>query len=84
MNRVISALQFYHKSRKPEAISLLPSPSCVVTMAQAGVKDNVIPDRAEITIDRRMVPGETGQQVEDEVKAFTAEHAQLPDECTPW
>ena len=49
-------------------------------MAQAGVKDNVIPDRAEITIDRRMVPGETGQQVEDEVKAFIAEHAQLPEE----
>ena len=80
MNRVISALQFYHKSLQARSHPLLPSPSCVVTMAQAGVKDNVIPDRAEITIDRRMVPGETGQQVEDEVKAFIAEHAQLPEE----
>ena len=31
-----------------------------------------------------MVPGETGQQVEDEVKAFIAEHAQLPESRTPW
>ena len=48
-------------------------------MVQAGVKDNVIPDRAEIIIDRRMVPGETSEEVEKEVKEFIAENARLPE-----
>ena len=80
MNQVISALQAYHQSLQAKKHPLLPSPSCVVTMVQAGVKDNVIPDRAEIIIDRRMVPGETSEEVEKEVKEFIAEHARLPEE----
>lgn len=33
-------------------------PSIAITLLKAGVKENVLPDYAELVIDRRMVPGE--------------------------
>lgn len=39
------------------------SPSCVITMIRAGVKENVVPDWCELTIDRRMVPGEDEEEI---------------------
>lgn len=38
-------------------------PSIAITMISGGVQENVVPDRCEITIDRRMVPGEDEQQL---------------------
>jgi succinyl-diaminopimelate desuccinylase len=38
----------------------VPTPSITATMVQGGVKANVIPDSCTITLDRRMLPGETG------------------------
>ena len=40
-------------------------PSIAITMISGGVQENVLPDRCELTIDRRMVPGED----EGELKA---------------
>lgn len=37
--------------------------SISITMLKAGVKENVLPDTCEMTIDRRMVPGEDEAQI---------------------
>ncbi len=42
-------------------------PSISITMLKAGVKENVLPDYAELVIDRRMIPGE---KEEDMVRSF--------------
>lgn len=42
-------------------------PSVSITMLKAGVKENVLPDWCELTIDRRMIPGE---KEEDIIKEF--------------
>ncbi len=46
------------------------SPSAAVTLLSAGVKENVIPDRCQITLDRRMIPGETEEQALAEIEAI--------------
>lgn len=40
-------------------------PSIAITMISGGVQENVLPDRCELTIDRRMVPGEDEQALRD-------------------
>lgn len=40
-------------------------PSISITMLKAGVKENVLPDYCELTIDRRMVPGEKEEDMID-------------------
>ena len=45
------------------------SPSAAVTLVSAGIKENVIPDRCEVTLDRRMIPGETEEQALAEIQA---------------
>jgi succinyl-diaminopimelate desuccinylase len=42
-------------------------PTCSITMISGGIKENVIPDYCEVTVDRRLVPGESSYQVEKEV-----------------
>ena len=39
------------------------TPAISITMLKAGVKENVLPDTCELTIDRRMVPGEDEQEI---------------------
>lgn len=41
------------------------SPSIMVTMIEGGTAENAIPDKCEITVDRRMVHGESRKEVED-------------------
>ncbi|MEZ4522043.1 MAG: M20 family metallopeptidase [Thermomicrobiales bacterium] len=41
----------------------IPSPSISVTTIAGGHTVNVIPDRCTFSVDRRMLPGETGEQV---------------------
>lgn len=81
MNKVICALQEYNESLSSRKHRLLPPPSCVVSMIHAGEKDNIIPNLCEITIDRRMVPGETGSEVENELKEIIETKAGLPSQC---
>jgi len=52
---------------------LCGSASAAVTMMSAGVAENVIPGRCELTLDRRMVPGEVETDVIAEIEAMIAE-----------
>jgi len=50
-----------------------------VNLFEGGIKTNVVPDYAQIFIDRRLVPGETPERVIDEIRAIaTAAVADLP------
>lgn len=66
----VRALPSYAKQLKGRVHPLLGSPSVAVTMIKGGVKENVIPDRCELIIDRRMIPGETEEDVVEEVRAL--------------
>ena len=48
-------------------------PSVAVTLIKGGVQENVLPDRCEITVDRRMVPGEDEGQIRSRFDALCAE-----------
>jgi succinyl-diaminopimelate desuccinylase len=69
---VLEALRAY-AGAVAGAHPLCGTPTATVTMLTAGIKDNVIPDRCEITIDRRLIPGETDASAEAEIEALLAE-----------
>jgi acetylornithine deacetylase/succinyl-diaminopimelate desuccinylase-like protein len=46
----------------------VPSPSISVTTIKGGTKVNIIPERCDLAIDRRMMPGETGDSVMKELQ----------------
>jgi acetylornithine deacetylase/succinyl-diaminopimelate desuccinylase family protein len=44
--------------------------SLTVTRIQGGLADNIVPPACEITLDRRMLPGESAETVEPEIRAI--------------
>jgi acetylornithine deacetylase/succinyl-diaminopimelate desuccinylase family protein len=68
---VIQALEACGESLASRpAHALCGTPSAAVTLLNAGVKENVIPERCEIVLDRRLVPGETEAAALAEVSAI--------------
>lgn len=58
----------------------LVGPPCVsATVIHGGVKDNVIPDNCELSIDRRRIPGEDDQQLDRELRAIMDEISEHGD-----
>ncbi len=53
----------------------LGKPTLSVGVIRGGAKDNIVPDSCEITIDRRLLPDESPQDVEGELKAELAKIA---------
>ena len=51
-----------------EADPVLGPPSLSVGRIEGGISVNVVPDRAEVEIDRRLVPGETPEGARDRVR----------------
>lgn len=62
--RAIDAMQFGARHDFFE----VPAPSISVTTINGGAKVNIIPERCDLAIDRRMMPGETGDSVMAELK----------------
>jgi succinyl-diaminopimelate desuccinylase len=56
---VLDTLGEYHAEIARQAHPLLPPPSCTPTIIRSGIKENAVPDYCEITVDRRLLPGET-------------------------
>lgn len=81
MNGIISALKEYHETINKRKHKMLPSPTCAITGIKGGQTDNVIPDRCEITIDRRLIPGEDIKQVENELEEVIHEKAGIERDC---
>ena len=69
MARVVSALEAYHATLRSREHPLVGSPTCNVGVIRGGSTANAVPDRCEIQLDRRMVPGEDPSDVKRELEA---------------
>lgn len=65
---LLGVLADYADGLKSHTHPLLGFPTCVVSMVHAGVQHNAVADFAELTIDRRLIPGETQGTVRAELE----------------
>ncbi|MHB8997284.1 MAG: M20 family metallopeptidase [Armatimonadota bacterium] len=81
MGRVLEAVQAYGRqlTDRPRH-ALVGGPTVSVGLISGGMAVNIVPDRCEIAVDRRVTPLETVEQVEAELRAWLAEHL----EGVPW
>ncbi|MGI4941618.1 MAG: M20 family metallopeptidase [Janthinobacterium lividum] len=68
--RLFPRLAAYHAGLAARAHPLVGQPSLTVTRASAGVADNIVPDACDLLLDRRLVPGETEDEVLAELRAL--------------
>ncbi len=72
MNEIINLIRKYSEEISSKKHHLLPSPTIAVTKIKGGTNDNVIPGECQITVDRRMIPGEDSSSVLKELKTLLA------------
>lgn len=65
--KLIGAIHSMEFKNRNDAFDV-PTPSISVTMINGGTKVNIIPERCELAVDRRMIPGETSETVMEELK----------------
>ena len=65
--KFIEAIQSMKFGNRNDAFEI-SSPTIAVTMVKGGSKINVIPERCDLSIDRRMLPGEKTETVMDELQ----------------
>ncbi len=71
MATVISQLEAYARSLGSRARHpLVGGPTFSVGTIRGGSAVNIVPDRCEILIDRRLIPGEDGEAAREEIVAF--------------
>lgn len=68
--KLISAIQEYHEEIGKRTHPLCGKDVCSVTMIKGGTKENIIPESCWLALDRRIIPGETVEQVDSEIKAI--------------
>lgn len=68
-SRFVCKIAELNELYKSSAHPLTGSPTIAATVFHGGVKNNVIPDYAEVSIDRRLSPGETYADAEKELLA---------------
>ncbi len=70
MRKVLEALEQYVEGLEPHRHPLIGPPSGSVTLIRGGHKESAVPDRCEIVLDRRMVPGESEGAVIGDIEAI--------------
>lgn len=65
---VLSALTEYDEEIRERTDELVGNAYSTITKFEAGTKENVVPERATITIDRRMLPSESVEAVDQEIE----------------
>ena len=65
---VVLKLKEYHQALQGRVHRLLGAPTAAVTIIKGGTKGNVIPDRCELILSRRMLPGESETTVRGELE----------------
>ncbi len=58
------------KSGRTDPRFEVPTATMTPTVIQGGVKSNIVPDQVVVTIDRRMVPGESSATAEQELRTL--------------
>ncbi len=72
MSKVLQAIDNDHLRLAANAHPLVGSPTCSVGTIKGGTQVNIVPDRCEISVDRRMLPGERATEVLAEYQALLA------------
>lgn len=68
MARIVLALEAYHRDLGRSAHPLAGVPTCNVGVIQGGSTANAVADQCLIRLDRRMIPGESPQEVRRELE----------------
>lgn len=71
--RIAADLREYHEEISSRTHPLSPSPGCRITRVEAGEAHNSLAARCEFTVDRRMLPGETHEQITAELEEIVEE-----------
>jgi len=71
--QVIDGVQRLHHDLFTETHPLLGAGSWSVGIIRGGTGTAMVPDRCCVSIDRRLLPGQTGEQAKDEIEALLAE-----------
>jgi len=66
--KLLSALEKYNNRISKRKHPLVDRAICSVTMIEGGTKENIIPESCKVAIDRRFIPGETVDSVENELR----------------
>lgn len=69
MARVILALETYHHELSLRVHPLVGVPTCNIGVIQGGATANAVADQCLIRLDRRMIPGESPEEVQRELQA---------------
>jgi acetylornithine deacetylase/succinyl-diaminopimelate desuccinylase-like protein len=74
---VLGALYAHRKgyASTVSAVAGIGSPQLTVGLIKGGINTNVVPDRVTLRLDRRMIPEETPEAVERDVRAVIADAA---------
>lgn len=81
---VLDALETYDDEVRGRADDLLGTAYATVTMLEAGTKENVLPEEAVITVDRRFLPSESITEIDTEIDTVLQEAAATHDIDVEW
>ena len=70
---VLAALRRYGDEITSRTHPLLGHPICTVTMLSAGAEHNAVPDACELTVDRRLIPGESHEEIQADLQRLVAD-----------
>jgi len=73
--RLIALVEAHHRVLRERRHPLVGAASLTITRALAGTADNVLPDRCDLLLDRRMIPGEDEDAVKADLSALLARAA---------
>jgi len=85
MARVLEALEHYasHLGPMRPAHPLCGSATISVGLIAGGLSVNTVPDRCEIAVDRRLIPGEDGREAVEDLRRFLERRAGVDFEFQP-
>lgn len=81
---VLDALEEYDDTVRERVDDLLGRAYATVTMVSAGTKENVVPENATITVDRRFLPEEDVSVIDEEIDELLARAAEKHDIEVSW
>jgi succinyl-diaminopimelate desuccinylase len=70
---VLDALEAYDEEIADREDDLVGQAHATITKLEAGTKENVVPEDAVITVDRRFLPSESVDAIDDEIDALLAD-----------
>jgi acetylornithine deacetylase/succinyl-diaminopimelate desuccinylase-like protein len=78
MGKVLTAIEDYSKQLQASRHdTLLGSPTICVGMIHGGASPNTVPDHCSISIDRRLLPGETAWEAIAHLTQFLSKHREI-------